>query len=297
MENRPKQPVITRAKEIPPSRDEVAPGGNKAVLILANGNKIILDSTQRGVVTTQGNNKVIKVDSGMIAYDPRSAAKPHSGPVAFNTLSTPIGGQYQLKLPDGTRVWLNAASSITFPTVFTGKAREVEVTGETYFEVAPNPGMPFMVKRGNVQVRVLGTHFNVNAYDNEDALRVTLLQGGVQVFHRINGHSATLRPGEQAEVDPEGNIGVDAGVDTSAAVAWKNGQFRFSNTNLAELLRQLARWYNVTVVYTGNMRDYAHRYAFVGEIERSSDLSLVLRLLELGGVHFKMRGRSLIVMP
>jgi ferric-dicitrate binding protein FerR (iron transport regulator) len=173
----------------------------------------------------------------------------------------------------------------------------VEVTGETYFEVAPDRMMPFIVRKGDVEVQVLGTHFNVNAYDNEAAVRVTLLEGEVKVSQAATGHSVVIRQGEQAEVHSGGNISLDENADTSAAVAWKNGEFRFENTTLTELMRQLERWYNVRVVYTGNVQDYEQRYAFVGEIERSSELPLVLKLLELGGVHFKIKDRDLIVMP
>ena len=280
-------------------KKDVPPGGNRATLTLANGKKVILDNVHNGQLAIQGKSKVMKVDSGLLAYNSQlTAHNAQSTIVQYNTLTTPRGGQYRLNLPDGTKVWLNAASSITFPTAFTGNKREVEVTGETYFEVAENTAMPFVVKKGDVEVQVLGTHFNVNAYEDESALKVTLLAGKVKIISG-NGRkqSSLINPDEQAQVNRNGSIMINTAVDTSETVAWKNGKFKFDNTSLTELMRQLSRWYNVRIVYSGNVKEDANKYAFVGEIERDSNLSIVLKLLELGGVHFAIKGRDLIVMP
>ncbi|TAN17262.1 MAG: FecR family protein [Chitinophagaceae bacterium] len=296
-----------KAPKISATGNDVAPGSNKAILTLANGSKVLLDSVSNGIVTSQGNSKVIKVANGMIAYN-NSQRTTHRLPlttVSYNTLTTPRGGQYQLKLPDGTKVWLNAASSITFPTAFTGNERKVKVTGETYFEVAKDPSQPFIVyypspigggQEGAVQV--LGTYFNINAYNDEPAMKVTLLAGKIKILSNVEGgQSSVIRPDEQVQVNRDGSMTVNTEVDTSETVAWKNGKFKFDNTSLTELMRQLSRWYNVTVIYTGDVKENTGKYAFVGEIKRDSDLSLVLKLLELGGVHFKIDGRKLIVIP
>jgi hypothetical protein len=302
---RPKALSVAEASKKVLGGNDVLPGGNNAVLTLANGKKIILNNLHDGTVANQGKSKVVKVSSGMIAYRAEGATHKAPSSVTFNTLSTPKGGQYQIVLPDGTKVWLNAVSSITFPTAFTGKDREVEITGEAYFEVAENAVKPFIVKalptlgggREGVEVQVLGTHFDVNAYQDESSLKVTLIEGSVKVAQVATHHTQLIAPGEQAQVNANGNIILNTHVDTSEAVAWKNGKFRFDNTSLPELMRQLSRWYDVKVIYTGNVKEDAGKYAFVGEIERDSKLSLVLKLLELGGVHFKIEDKELIVMP
>lgn len=285
--------------------NDVLPGGNNAVLTLANGKKIILNNLHDGTVANQGKSNVVKVSNGMIAYRAERAAHEVPSPITFNALSTPKGGQYQIVLPDGTKVWLNAVSSITFPTVFTGKDREVEITGEAYFEVAQDATRPFIVKtlptlgagREGVEVQVLGTYFDMNAYPDEAALKVTLIEGSVKVAQLATHHTQLIAPGEQAQVNANGSIILNTHADTSEVVAWKNGKFRFDSTSLPELMRQISRWYDVQIIYAGDVKEDAGKYAFTGEIERDSKLSLVLKLLELGGVHFKIEDKELTVMP
>ena len=270
------------------TQDDVKPGGNKAILTLSDGSSIILDSAQNGSLTRQGNTKVLKINNGLLAYN---ADKSRPAEIIYNTLTTPRGGQYRVTLSDGTQVWLNAASSITFPTVFSGKERKVEVTGEVYFEVTKNAAMPFIVKKVNddVRVRVLGTHFNVNAYDDESEMRITLLEGAVDVAKGDN-HSI-LKPGEQARIIRE-KMNVTDNADLDEVMAWKNGRFYFEEADIKTIMRQVEKWYNVEVKYEADIK-----YSFVAEISRSENVSRLLNILELTRlVHFKIEGNKITVM-
>jgi len=274
-----------------PARD-VAPGGNKAVLTLAGGEQIVLDSAANGLLTQQGGTGIHKQD-GQIVYDRPRAADPGYQALVYNTMTTPRGGQYQLTLPDGTKVWLNAASSIHYPTAFAGKERRVSVTGEVYFEVA-HTGNPFIVEINaasgkQAEVEVLGTHFNINAYDDEPAIHTTLLEGKV----RISAGGTILLPGQQAQLSVAGGSPqVVSRVDTEQVMAWKNHLFKFDSVDLKKVMRQLARWYNIDVSYEGNA---PVSEMFFGEMQRSLNLSQVLKGLGGMGVHFRIEGRRLIV--
>ncbi|MDB5087420.1 MAG: FecR family protein, partial [Mucilaginibacter sp.] len=209
----------------------------------------------------------------------------------YNTVSTPRGGHYQVILPDGSQVWLNAASSIRFPTAFTDKERKVEISGEAYFEVAKNKALPFVVKVNSSEVRVFGTHFNVMAYTDEAAIKTTLLEGSVQFSN--GSASCMLKPGEQSELTKSGQVKVISGVDVDNAIAWKNNMFDFENTDIESVMRQLSRWYDVDVVYNKKVND-----RFFAEIPSSSKLSEVLKALELTGkVNFDIQGRKIIINP
>ena len=264
----------------------VPPGGNKAVLTLANGQKIILDSAATGLLADQGNTQVQKLGDGELAYESGRSGKGAAAPL-YNTLTTPRGGQYQLSLPDGTKVWLNAASSLTYPTAFTGSDRTVELTGEAYFEVVHDKKRSFTVKAGGQTIQDIGTHFNVNAYADEPAQVTTLLEGAVSV----DGH--LLRPGEKATVAAGGNVLVTQG-DPEQAVAWKNGLFYFTDAGLQTVMRQLSRWYNVDVSYEGNIP----ARQFTGMIGRSLTLDQVLKGLAKENVHYRIEeGNRLIITP
>jgi len=269
--------------------NDIAPGGNKAILTLSNGKKIILDSLHNGVVTQQGNSKIVKLNNGKLEY--QSEKSKMESAVQYNTVVTPRGGQYQLVLADGSKVWLNAASSIHFPTAFTGNERNVEITGEAYFEVAHNATMPFHVKVNNMDVEVLGTHFNINAYDDEGVMKTTLLEGSVKVSE--GNESIFITPGEQAEVgNSSDNIEVKKDVDLDEVVAWKNGKFIFNNSDLKSIMRQLERWYNIDVVYKSKIPDEE----FIGIISRNVNISEILKMLETtGAVQFEIDGRKIIV--
>jgi transmembrane sensor len=270
----------------------VAPGGNRAVLTLAGGQKIILDSAAAGVLAEQGTTHVQKLGDGQLAYQAGRKGGNTSVAPLYNTLTTPRGGQYELTLPDGTKVWLNAASSITYPTAFTGNSRTVEMTGEAYFEVAHDKKRSFMVKASGQTIQDIGTHFNVNAYTDEPAQVTTLLEGAVTV----GGHP--LLPGEKATVtgataNGGGVIDVTKG-DPDQAVAWKNGLFHFTDAGLQTVMRQLSRWYNVDVTYEGNIPPRQ----FTGMIGRSLTLNQVLKGLAMERVHYQIEeGNKLIITP
>ncbi|HWK04260.1 MAG TPA: FecR domain-containing protein [Puia sp.] len=285
---------------------DIRPGGNKAVLTLANGATIVLDSAHDGLIGQQGNTSIVKVDAGALAYDTKSK---HTGEVLYNAISTPRGGQYQVILPDGSKVWLNAASSLRFPTSFVGKERLVELTGEAYFEIAKNAAMPFRVfvvpplgsGREGMNVQVLGTHFNIKAYENEQSIRTTLLEGAVKVgipalsgVWRDGGQEVTLVPGRQAIADNAARSLQVADANTEQVVAWKNGMFRFKETSIRELMREVERWYNVDVIYNTVKTDQD----FTGIVPRTRNISELLHTLELTGtVHFQIEGKKIIVLP
>ncbi|MBV8253968.1 MAG: FecR domain-containing protein [Chitinophaga sp.] len=260
------------------------PGGNKAILTLADGSSVTLDSTSGGILAKQNGTNVLQQKAGEIAYDPSAQA---STTVVYNTVTTPRGGQFQIMLPDGSHVWLNAASSIRFPTTFTGTTRKVELTGEAYFEVAQNPSQPFTVTVAGVAVKVLGTHFNINAYNDEPAVNTTLLEGSVMVAHQ--GKEAIIKPGQQASVK-EG-ITVKDHVDIDALMAWKNGRFSYNEMDIHGIMRQISRWYDVDVVFEDNIND-----SYTMEISRNVPLSKLLKFMEIsGGAHFEMKEKKIIV--
>ncbi len=269
---------------------QVQPGGNKAVLTLADGSRITLDSAGNGAIASQGNVQVIKLDSGQLAYN-ASGVSGKGRAIGYNTLATPRGGQFRIILPDGSKVWLNAASSLRFPNAFEGKEREVQLSGEAYFEVAKNPSMPFKVKVNEMAVQVLGTHFNVMAYPDEPGIRTTLLEGAVKVQHGTQ--AVQLAPGQQAQLSPAGSITTQDGVDVEEVVAWKNGYFHFNRESLQGVMRQIGRWYDAEITYEGQI---APRQ-FGGKIERSSSVTEVLKILELSKVHYRIEGKKIIVMP
>lgn len=282
---RPEQPQLVQKKKSIP---DIAPGGNKASLTLDDGSVIFLDERANGEIGTQGGSAVVKAD-GKVNYLP---GKLPAGKPAFNTISTPRGGQYQVSLPDGTQVWLNAASSLRYPTAFTGKTRQVTVTGEAYFEVAKNAAMPFIVDVHGDEIQVLGTHFNVMAYADEAAVKTTLLEGAVRFVHASK--TATLQPGQQSQLLQNGEIKLLENVDTDNEIAWKNGMFFFEKADIETVMRQLSRWYDVDVEY----HNIKSKEQFFVDIPRKTNLSEVLKALELaGGASFQIEGKKIIVSP
>lgn len=271
--------------------DKIVPGSNKAVLTLADGTKINLTDAGNGELAQQAGIKITKSESGQLIYTVSSNKNADRSDFnSMNTIETPKGGQYLVNLPDGTTVWLNATSSISFPVAFSPEERKVRLTGEAYFEVAKDKSKPFKVEVRDVNIRVLGTHFNVMAYKEEGAVKTTLLEGSVRLDHENN--TAVLKPGQQGYVSASSNFNI-SDVNVATVTAWKDGLFLFDNTNLRSLMGQISRWYDVEVVFEPGVKDDV----FFGKIERSSDLTKVLKILELGGVHFKIDGRKLIVKP
>lgn len=286
-------PTAAREKAIPAPSPVIVPGGNKAILTLANGATIVLDTAANGTLASVGNVHVQKLENGLLAYNINGRQVTENDEAFYNTISTPRGGTYQVTLTDGTKVWLNAASSIRFPVVFNGNERKVEITGEAYFEVAKNEKLPFRVEAGGSQVQVLGTHFNVNAYTDEATVKTTLLEGRVRVSVPGGSNERIIEPGEQAGVNSKGNISVLPNADVEEAVAWKNGRFQFRSTDIRTILRQLSRWYDVDVVYKGDVNLH-----FTGQLSRSESVFNIFKKLELtGAVHFKVEDKTIIVSP
>jgi transmembrane sensor len=284
--NQPGQQIAQSKKISKAAKSAIVPGGNKAVLTLSDGSSIILDSTYQGTLAKQGNAKVVKLNSATLAY---SAGDENNHEIFYNTLSTPSGGQYQLILPDGTRVWLNASSSIHFPTLFKGKERNVTVTGEVYFEVAKNAAIPFKIIVKDVEVKVLGTHFNIMAYNDENSMNITLLEGSVKVTK--GSLNTTLVPGQQSMINKTGDIKV-VEADIEEVMAWKNGWFQFNAYDIKTVMRQISRWYDVEIVYEGKIPD-GH---FSGLVSRDNDISQVLKIMQAAGVRFKIEGRKVVVL-
>ncbi|WP_419788535.1 FecR family protein [Mucilaginibacter sp. SP1R1] len=264
------------------------PGGNRALLTLANGKTIYLDNAQNGVLAKEGNAQVDKTRDGQLVYKDGDNGEANQVN-AMNKVSTPRGGQYQLVLNDGTKVWLNSASSLSFPAVFSGKTREVEITGEAYFEVAKNAAMPFMVKTNHVVVEVLGTHFNVMAYNDEAATKTTLLEGAVKISN--SEHTSFLKPGQRALLNQNGAIDVVNDPDAEDAIAWKNGLFQFRDAGIQTIMRQAARWYDVDVNYEGKIPVKQ----FTGSISRNVKASELLGMLKYVGVNYRIEDKHITI--
>jgi ferric-dicitrate binding protein FerR (iron transport regulator) len=283
---------LTNKAEEQITKLDIPPGGNKAVLTLADGSSIILNDEENGLITQDAGAEIVKTKDGQIVY--RSKQSPQN--TALNMISTPRGGQYQLTLSDGTKVWLNASSSIKFPTVFTGAERKVEITGEAYFEVAKNKNMPFKVSSAHQVIEVLGTHFNINTYDDESADKTTLLEGSVKIS-KLNQQgkeeniSTILKPGQQAVLTSQAKGFKVSDADEEAAVAWKNGYFKFNRDDIQTIMRQVSRWYNVDVEYRGKISEDL----FVGKINRSENVSEVLRILQLSKINTTIKGNKIII--
>jgi transmembrane sensor len=300
---------------------DAAPGGDKALLTLGDGSTVRLDEVRAGLVGRQGNEQLIKSKNAELLYqaDNRDGASTAAGTgdrvstvagsdrtetIRYNVLATPRGGQYKLVLPDGTKVWLNAATSLRYPTAFTGKEREVELKGEAYFEVAADAARPFRVRVSTggdkdpqarpvagwepMVVEVLGTHFNIMSYADEPVAKTTLLEGSVRV--RKGGKGMLIRPGEQTRLNGDGSL-VVVKADVEEAVAWKNGLFKFEEADIDQVMRQLSRWYDLEVVYTNGLP----KDRFRGEMYRDVNVSVILRILEASGIHFTVEGKKLLV--
>jgi transmembrane sensor len=250
----------------------------------------VLDSLGNGIVATQNGAQVV-LKNGSLAYD---ASGQTTSEIVYNTMRTPKGRQFQLVLPDGTKVWLNAASSIKYPAVFTGDTRTVEIDGEAYFEVFKNVNKPFIVKIDEAtEVKVLGTHFNINAYDDEPAIKTTLLEGAVKV--NKDGASAILQPGEQVSVSQKSQSSHAIPVQTpdlDQVMAWKNGLFNFNGYDIKAVMREIGRWYDLDIVYEAEPEPEE----MMGELQRNLTLSQVMKILQKIHVKYRVEGRKLIVM-
>ncbi|MGM9477575.1 FecR domain-containing protein [Pedobacter sp. GSP4] len=299
------QNQITNSAQITKTTEKIIePGGNKATLILSDGKKISLTDATNGVIAKQAGINITKTSQGALIYTIAAATSEKAQNNIYNTIETPRGGQYQINLPDGTKVWLNAESSLKYPAVFNGGERKVELKGEAYFEVAKlankkGARVPFKVKSdiGNVRVQeveVLGTHFNINAYVNEPSNKTTLLEGSVRIKNLQSNVSQLLKPGQQSVINAASPMVVVKDVDAEEAVTWKDGYFSFNEENLETIMNKIARWYNVEIDYRGNKINKT----FGGRISRFNSVNEVLDMLQItGAVHFKIEERRILVMP
>jgi len=263
------------------------PGRNVAILTLSNGKKIILDSSNARIIDEGGKTGISMQHGRQLVYESKGSK---SRTAVYNTVSTPYGGKFEIVLQDGSRVWLNSLSSIRYPTAFTGPERRVEISGEAYFEISKN-AKPFIVEIKQMEVEVLGTHFDVNGYEDEDAIKTTLLEGKVKV-RSLRGTNL-LKPGQQARLSNNGIMSVVDDVNLNQVIAWKDGVFEFDNADIETIMRQLVRWYGVEVVYKKPVKVH-----FGGSISRNVNLSKVLHMLEeTGNVHFDFEDNKIIVEP
>lgn len=275
-----------------PYLNDIQPGGNIAILELSNGQKIRLDSANGGKIATEQDIIITKSADGQLIYDWSNVTNLNHQELSYNTIITPKGGKYQLKLADGTKVWLNAMSSLKFPTAFSEKERIVELVGEAYFEVQEDKDKPFLVKINGTEVKVLGTHFNISAYADENHITTTLLEGAVKI--KRQSISTLLKPGQEVRIDLYNNLFLKRQADIEKVIAWKNDCFVFRDESIESLMTTISRWYNIEVSYKGNMDGKVYG----GKFSRKNNLSELLKSLELTGtVKFTVEERRVTVMP
>lgn len=274
------------------ANDVKAPQTNRAMIILADGRQVYLDSISSGEIAQEGNINLVKLPNGQLVYETANGKVVKE--MQYNTVHNPAGSKViDMQLSEGSHIWLNAGSSVTYPVAFIGNERKIEITGEAYFEVAKDASKPFKVNiAGKGAVEVLGTHFNINSYSNEASINTTLLEGSVRITSFATNNTSLIRPGEEARLNSNGKIEVNKNVDVDVVMAWKNGKFIFQNADLQSILRQLERWYDVSVSYEGKM--YTDEY--VGIISRNVNISQILKMLEkTGTVKFEIEGKRIIV--
>ncbi|HEY1062714.1 MAG TPA: FecR family protein [Daejeonella sp.] len=285
--------LVLSESQIIKEKSIIKPGGDKAVLTLSDGSKIILEDAKKGLLANQAGVSIQKTADGELLYsfakNLNSVSEALPEEVIYNKIETPFGGKYQINLPDGSKVWLNSASTLRFPALFSGNTREVELNGEAYFDVAKNPNKPFKVITKDQIVEVLGTQFNINSYSDEETFKTTLIEGSVKIIYK--DRVVLLSPGQQFQPNMKSSKVIEA--DTEGVTAWKNGYFLFKDEDIRSIMRKISRWYNVEVNYSGNIPDVG----FGGNISRSKDINEVLNVLQLtNAVHFKVEGRRITVM-
>lgn len=282
-----KQPAQQNVQNQP---NDISAERNKAILTLSNGQQILLNDAKNGTLAKQGNTVINKTNDGAIAYNGQRAESSVAGAdIEYNTITVPRGSTYKLTLTDGTKVWLNAISSLKYPTSFKGRERNVEIVGEAYFEVAHNKQKPFHVKAAGQTVEVLGTHFNINAYPDEEKIKTDLLEGSVKVSK--NKESALLKPGQASVILANQSKILVRNADVQSAVAWKNGLFSFKRADLKTVMRQISRWYDVDVSYQGEIPETA----ITGTIDRNLSAAKALEIISNLGVSYKSEGKKVII--
>jgi len=272
----------------------IRPVTDKATLTLGDGSTVNLEAAKDGSITASGAAHIDRQAARLVYKTGQATGATEArtpAVMAYNTLTTPRGGLYSIILPDGTKAWLNASSSLRYPVVFRGATREVTLTGEGYFEVAPNAAQPFVVRVGSVTVNVLGTHFDVMAYDDEPAITTTLLVGAVNV--QVGDRQQKLIPGEQAQLIKDDNRLLSATADVDQAIAWKNGIFKFKSEDIRSVMRKVSRWYDVDVTFEGTINEH-----FTGAVPRGADVRELLKTMELtNSIHFRVEGNRITVTP
>lgn len=269
----------------------ITPGGNKAILTLADGTKINLSEAENGVIANQRNATIKKAKDGLLVYEVETNLYQKDIAQIQNKIDIPKGGQYKLILPDGTKVWLNSMTSIKYPSTFSGSERRVELKGEAYFEVAKNEKIPFIVQTSQMEVEVLGTHFNVMSYENETLQEIALLEGSVNVIQKSSGLSKILKPGYLAKInDTQNNISLRK-ANLESIVAWKNGIFQFDKEDIKTIMKKLERWYDIEVIYEGKIPPDQ----FVGKISRDTNLDEVLKILSQSKITYRLEGKKIII--
>ncbi len=268
---------------------DISPGSNGAILTLSNGKQVVLNQVHTGKVAQQGNTNLQKTGDSLLVYQNSNPAQ--NAQLAYNTLTTPKGMQFKVILPDGTLVYLNAASELRYPVAFTGSERKVELTGEAYFEVTKNKAMPFIVHTAKGDIQVLGTHFNIMAYSDDPSMKTTLLEGSVKISQPAKNITKMLKPDQQAVLSDIGIKVID--VNAEDAVAWKDGIFLFDDDNLDGIMKKISRWYNVDVEFNDAT---LKKESYSGTVSRFAQVSQVLKKLEaLGGVSFRIEPHKIIV--
>ncbi len=282
-------PVNNDKKMVAAVIHSIKPGTDKATLTLADGKTIILTDASNGQLADEAGVKISKTKKGEIVYTVASNENGNKSDGRFNVLTTKRSEQFQVVLPDGSHVWLDAASSLKYPVAFKGKERRVELTGEGYFEVSHSAVMPFVVKTAKSEVRVLGTHFNISAYQDDQNAKTTLLEGSVRI--KTNNSTALLKPGDQAVLDNNGRLTVNNEVDVNREIAWKNGLFDFKKAGIEEIMAKASRWYDINVVYEGNVP----ATKLTGRISRNVDISGLLGILQFEGIRLRVEGKNIII--
>ena len=282
------QPSPKQNKTAHREYSDINPATKKAILTFSDGRQINLDDSKNGIVANQKNVIISKNENGKLVYRSKNDDN-NSDANLINTLTIPKGGHYELVLPDGTKVWLNAASELKFPVSFSGTERRVSLSGEAYFEVAKNPNKPFIVSYADAEVKVLGTHFNIKAYADDEQSAATLLEGAIHISD--GSYSKTLKPDEQAIIGKDKQLSVLTLTDTSPVIAWKNNYFQFTDAGIKEVMKQVSRWYNVEVVYQNKIP----LHAINGKISRNVKLSRLLEMLGFTGINFQVKDKTIII--
>lgn len=272
-------------------QSDIGPGGNKAVLTLANGSKIDLTGAKKGTIALQANTIIKKTSDGKIEYASAAKSDNSSSEIQYNTMTTQRGGRYEGVLTDGTQFVLDAASSIRYPVNFNGDKRLVQITGQVWIKPKHNAARPFYTTAKGITLKDIGTEFNINAYDDEPGVATTLVEGSVSITPDATHQAVLLKPGQQATL--KNNAIIVKAVDVDDIIAWKNGQTSFKTGDIQEIMRQVSRWYDVDVEYQGDIPEMS----FTGGVSRNSKLSSVLKVLALNGIHFSVEGRKIIVKP